>query len=77
MPRPTTKKELLALSKANYNKLIYFIESFDETDHNKEFPESYLNRNNTDVLAHLHHWHLLVLGCYAVGMSGGIPEMPS
>ena len=77
MPRPKTKKELLALSQANYHKLIDFVESFSETDRNKEFPAGYLNRNSTDVLAHLHHWHLMVLDWYAVGMAGKKPDMPA
>ena len=77
MPRPKTKEELLQLSTANYNKLIDFVESFNEAEHNQEFPEGYLNRNSTDVLAHLHHWHLMVLDWYAVGMAGKKPDMPA
>lgn len=77
MSRPKTKKELLALSQANYRKLLDFIESLSEMERHQEFPLGYLNRNSTDVLAHLHHWHLLVLDWYAVGMSGKKPDMPA
>ncbi len=74
MPKPKTKKELLALSNANYHKLIDFVESFNETERTKEFTEGYLNRKNTDVLAHL---HLMVLDWYAVGMTGKKPDIPA
>jgi hypothetical protein len=36
-----------------------------------------MNRNIRDVLAHLHHWHLLFLDWYEVGMKGEKPAMPS
>lgn len=44
---------------------------------NKEFPEQFMNRNVRDVLAHLHHWHLMFLDWYRVGMGGRKPEMPA
>ena len=44
---------------------------------NKDFPEGTLNRNIRDVLAHLHYWHILLLGWYNVGMTGEKPEMPA
>jgi hypothetical protein len=77
MPRPTTKIELLTLGQANYSKLIQFVESINEKEGTKEFSEGYLNRNSTDVLAHLHHWHLMVLDWYVVGMAGEKPDMPA
>ena len=36
-----------------------------------------LNTNIRDVLGHLHHWHLLMLNWYKVGMSGEKPQMPA
>lgn len=77
MPRPKTKKELLTLSQKNYDRLLDFIESLNEIERNKEFSKGYLNRNSTDVLAHLHHWHLMFLNWYAEGMSGKKPDMPA
>ncbi len=77
MPRPKTKDELLQLSKLNYDKLLNFIESLDDSKRNREFPEGYLNRNSTDVLAHLHHWHLMVSDWYKTGMAGKKPDMPA
>ncbi|MGV0923698.1 ClbS/DfsB family four-helix bundle protein [Empedobacter tilapiae] len=75
MARPTTKEELLHLSQANYKKLNDLIESI--SDPNKEFHEGTMNRNIRDVLAHLHHWHLMMLNWYEVGMKGEKPEMPA
>lgn len=75
MARPTTKEKLLHLSQANYKKLNDLIESI--SDPNKEFPEGTMNRNIRDVLAHLHHWHLMMLNWYEVGMKGEKPEMPA
>ena len=52
------------------------IASLSEEERKSEFPEEYLNRNIKDVIAHLHHWHLLFLDWYRVGMEGGKPDMP-
>jgi len=53
------------------------INSYSQEEVNKEFPEGTLNRNIRDVLAHLHHWHLLLLNWYEVGMAGNKPNMPA
>lgn len=77
MPRPKTKKELIDLSTKNYNRLLDFITSLSKEQLQQEFPEGYLNRNISDVVAHLHHWHLMMLNWYTVGMDGKKPEMPA
>tara|TARA_R100000005_G_C4885969_1_gene135220 strand:+ start:47 stop:544 length:498 start_codon:yes stop_codon:yes gene_type:complete len=77
MPRPKTKTELLNLSQQNFKKLFDFIDAFDAAEQNSEFPEGTMNRNIRDVLAHLHHWHLMMLEWYEVGMAGNKPEMPA
>lgn len=77
MARPTTKKELEELSRANYTKLFGLINSYTEEVQEKEFTTPTLNRNIRDVLAHLHYWHLLMLGWYEVGMKGEKPKMPA
>ena len=77
MPRPTTKDELMALSHKNFQKLNDFVDSFSEVDLHREFPEGFLNRNIRDVLAHLHHWHLMMLEWYQEGMKGQKPDIPA
>ena len=76
MPRPKNKTELIDLGHKNYEKLLKYVDSFSEEEVHAEFPQGTLNRNIRDVLAHLHHWHLMVLDWYKVGMAGDKPEIP-
>ena len=73
MARPQNKKDLLKAAESEFSKLLDTIQETPDF----EFPEIYMNRNIKDVLSHLHHWHLLMLEWYRVGMSGEKPEMPS
>lgn len=75
MPRPTNKNELLELSKQHYDNLTSFVNGL--TNINKEFAKGTMNRNVRDVLAHLHHWHLMMAAWYATGMSGSKPDIPA
>lgn len=77
MPRPTTKDELLTLSEKNYTKLIDFVDALSSEEKITEFPKGTMNRNIRDVLGHLHHWHLMMLSWYEVGMKGHKPDMPA
>jgi len=77
MGRPTNKTGLLDLSKKNFELLMEFIESLSSEEQNAEFPKGTMNRNIRDVLMHLHHWHLMMLDWYTVGMKGEKPEMPA
>ena len=77
MPRPKSKSDLLELSKNNFLKLLQLIDDLPENKKKKTFPKGYLNRNIKDVLAHLHHWHLMFLEWYKVGMAGQKPDMPA
>lgn len=77
MARPKNKEELLALSKAHYHRLLELVDGFTEADQRKDFPQYGLNRNIRDVLAHLHHWHKMMLGWYELGMAGEKPAMPA
>lgn len=75
MSRPINKTELLSLSNENFEKLIRLIDQC--SDQNRTFAPGTMNRNIRDVLAHLHHWHLLMQEWYTVGMSGKKPEIPA
>lgn len=77
MARPNSKGELEIQCLENYNKLLGFIDSIPSKWSEREFPEGTLNRNVSDVLAHLHHWHLMMLKWYEVGMAGEKPKMPA
>jgi len=36
-----------------------------------------MNRNARDVLAHIYHWHLMMMDWYKIGMSGQKPAIPA
>ncbi|MBK7638470.1 MAG: ClbS/DfsB family four-helix bundle protein [Saprospiraceae bacterium] len=36
-----------------------------------------MNRNIKDVLAHLHQWHVMMIGWYDCGMKGEKPDIPA
>lgn len=77
MSRPKSKKELLELSQSNYKKLLKLVNSYSKSEVEKDFPVGTLNRNIKDVLAHLHEWHIMMLGWYNIGMKGEKPDMPA
>lgn len=77
MPRPKNKEELVALASKNYEKLLGLIDALPSDKQERDFPPGTMNRNISDVLAHLHHWHLMFLKWYEVGMSGGKPSIPA
>jgi hypothetical protein len=80
MPRPTNKNELLVLSEFNFNKLLEFIHSLPEDYKSKMYNNNELNdRDKTisDVICHLHEWHLMMGNWYKVGMSGKKPAIPA
>ena len=80
MSRPTNKKELLNLAEINLNKLLEFIEELPDGIKTKTFKNNELNdRDKTvsDVICHLHEWHLMMKNWYTVGMSGKKPAIPA
>ena len=77
MAVPKTKTELLEQSQRNYEKLNELIDSLSEEQKLSDFPPGTMNRNIRDALAHLHHWHLMFIDWYTVGMKGEKPEMPA
>lgn len=78
MPRPTTKATLMDLGHENYQKMWALIDTFDENEriHGK-VPFEDRDKNIRDILIHLHHWHLMMLDWYEVGMRGDKPDMPA
>ena len=67
----------MTASEANFNKLNELVDSYSPLVRTATFPRGTLNRNIRDVLAHLHHWHKMMLAWYEVGMRGDKPAMPS
>ena len=54
-----------------------YVASLSPEQQEATFPEGTMNRNIKDVLAHLYHWHLMVLDWYKVGMAGQTPHIPA
>jgi hypothetical protein len=77
MSRPKTKNELIEFSQKSFAKLNELVDSYPTEEKLAEFPKGTMNRNIRDVLAHLHHWHLLMLTWYDEGMNDKKPEMPA
>jgi len=77
MPKPINKTQLIQACKAEQVKLLSFIESIPLEKRQDDFINPGLNKNIRDVIGHLHHWHLLFLGWYDVGMKGEKPKMPT
>ncbi len=77
MPRPKTKVELIHQSEDQFERLLYLVDSMALETQQAEFPLGTMNRNVRDVFAHLHHWHLLMLEWYQIGMAGKKPHMPA
>ncbi|SOE20893.1 hypothetical protein SAMN06298216_1370 [Spirosomataceae bacterium TFI 002] len=77
MSRPKNKTELLELGKANFEKLIAFVDSLSDDEQGLDFPPGTLNRNIRDVLMHLHHWHLMMEDWYTQGKVGEKPIIPA
>lgn len=64
------------MSRKNFDRLNALVDLLSEQEQERDFPPGTMNRNIRDVLAHLHHWHLLMLSWYEVGMTGAEPDMP-
>lgn len=75
MARPKNKEELLTQSEENFNKIFDFIRAMP--DENIGFSGTTMNRNIRDIFMHLHHWHLMMLNWYNIGMKGNKPTMPA
>ena len=80
MPRPTDKDSLLDLSESNLSRLLEFIDSLPENLKRMSFENDELNdRDKTvsDIVCHLHEWHVMMAKWYEVGMSGEKPAIPA
>jgi hypothetical protein len=80
MPRPTNKKDLLELAEVNYTKLLEFIDALPGDIKNAVWEHDELNdRDKTvsDVICHLHEWHVMMEHWYKIGMAGKKPAIPA
>jgi len=76
MPKPSNKQELLLACVTNFEILMAIINDLDIEQRTQSFNFNGLNKNIRDVVCHIHHWHLLFIGWYEIGMKNEKPEMP-
>jgi hypothetical protein len=68
------------LSDANFNKLLNAVDELSDEAKSRVYEDGVLNnrdRTVSDVLCHLHEWHLMMKKWYGVGMSGEKPIIPA
>ncbi|MDR2897578.1 MAG: ClbS/DfsB family four-helix bundle protein [Spirochaetaceae bacterium] len=70
MPRPTTKEQLLEASGQNLKKLFTLIDSIPEEFREAEYELNERDRTISDVLCHLHEWHLMLESWHTDEMAG-------
>ncbi len=75
MPRPTTKKGLLALARERHAALDAFLEGQKRAALNQTHPAT--GWSVKDVLAHLTAWEQMVLSWYLAGLRGEVPAIPA
>jgi hypothetical protein len=79
MSRASTKDELLEFSEINLDKLLALVNEFSDEVKNKTFENNEINERDktvSDVICHLHEWHLMMENWYRIGMAGKTPAMP-
>lgn len=77
MPRPTNKTDLLALSQANYDKMMSLVAQMTPEQQVATYAFEYRDRCVRDTLGHLYHWHQMMATWYEVGMGGEKPAIPA
>lgn len=77
MPKPANKKDLLEACGGEYTALMELLSDLSRQQLHGEFPERMMNRNVRDVLAHLHHWQVMLLGWVQEAEAGKKPVMPA
>lgn len=79
MPRPRTRKDLLAAATKEFTRLEAMLDGLDPAladDVAWQAPIEDRSRNPRDVVTHVHAWHLMVAGWCREGDRGGFPQVP-
>lgn len=76
MEKPTTKQELISLSKKGFEQLMAIIEKLPTKERMKEWKVSQRDKNMRDMIFHLHAWHELLLHWVKILLEGGKPALP-
>ena len=79
MVRAGNKKELLENPQKYFNEILQFIGQLPDEIKNNDFLNNELNERDktiSDVICHLHEWHLMMENWYKIGLKGEIPATP-
>jgi hypothetical protein len=76
MSRPKSKEELVNQNADIYKNLLAVVEGMSKEEFHADLYPEKLYKNTRDVLAHLHHWHLMMERWYTEGMKGIKPAIP-
>lgn len=76
MGKPTTKKELISMSKKGFEHLMAIIDQLPAKERIKEWKTNSRDKNLRDMIYHLHAWHELLLHWIKVLKEGGKPALP-
>src|SRR5699024_4666799 len=68
---------LVTLSQKNFTQLFALIDNIPAEKQQETFPFADRDKNIRDVLAHLYHWHQMLLDWYELGMRDEIPIIPA
>lgn len=78
MSRPTTKAELLAAQREEYDKLNKTFDLFTDENRDSEFLFEDRDRSIRDVVMHLVEWQKMMTHWHKVGViEGGVPQLPA
>jgi hypothetical protein len=79
MIRANNKKELVEYYQKYFQEILDYVENLPDEIKNTIFTNDELNERDktvSDVICHLHEWHIMLGNWYKIGMKGKIPEMP-
>ena len=75
MPRPKSKPELESSAADTFSSLFELVEGIDLGD--RMIPGVNGQWSVKDILSHLHVWHTMMYGWYALGSKGEKPDIPA
>jgi len=79
MVKANNKNELVEYSVKYFQEILEYIEYLPNEIKNTIFTNDELNERDktvSDVICHLHEWHLMLENWYKIGMKGKMPHMP-
>jgi hypothetical protein len=79
MDRAWNKEKLLEMAEMYLNKLLDYISDLPDDIKYGTFKTNEINERDksvSDVICHLHEWHLMMANWYKIGLTGKTPSIP-